>query len=96
MGNDGFSNTMWQEWKAAYLGHKLLHRDPRRMQRADTIYQMAVVNNRKLVNQIFSGLDTGRISPGAKGGPHFVDYQPFTDLNKDNLPISFLDLTKVW
>ena len=85
LGNDGFSNTMWQEWKAAYLGHKLLHRDPRRMQ-ADTIYQMAVVNNRKLVNQIFSGLDTGRISPGAKADLIFVDYQPFTDLNKDNLP----------
>ena len=85
LGNDGFSNTMWQEWKAAYLGHKLLHRDPRRMQ-ADTIYQMAVVNNRELVNRIFNGLDTGRIVPGAKADLIFVDYQPFTDLNKDNLP----------
>ena len=31
LGNDGFSNAMWEEWKAAYLGHKLIHRDPRRM-----------------------------------------------------------------
>jgi putative selenium metabolism protein SsnA len=85
LGNDGFSNTMWQEWKAAYLGHKLLHRDPRRMQ-ADTIYQMAVVNNRKLVNQIFNGLDTGRLVPGAKADLIFVDYQPFTELNHNNLP----------
>ena len=85
LGNDGFSNAMWEEWKAAYLGHKLLHRDPRRMQ-ADTIYQMAVVNNRKLLHQTFGGLNTGQISPGAKADLIFVDYRPFTDFNTDNLP----------
>jgi len=85
LGNDGFSNAMWEEWKAAYLGHKLLHRDPRRVQ-ANTIYQMAVVNNRKLVHQIFSGLNTGQIIPGAKADLIFVDYQPFTDFNTDNFP----------
>ncbi|HXD11791.1 MAG TPA: amidohydrolase family protein, partial [Anaerolineales bacterium] len=31
LGNDGFSNAMWEEWKAAYLLHKVHHRDPRRM-----------------------------------------------------------------
>ena len=41
LGNDGFSNAMWEEWKAGYLSHKLLHRDPRRMG-ADTIANMAI------------------------------------------------------
>ena len=31
LGNDGFSNTMWDEWKTAYLVHKLVNHDPRRM-----------------------------------------------------------------
>ena len=30
LGNDGFSNNMWAEWKAAYLLHKVVNRDPRR------------------------------------------------------------------
>ncbi len=85
LGNDGFSNAMWQEWKAAYLGHKLIHRDPRRMQ-ADTIYQMAIINNRNLVERTFGGLKTGVIEPGAKADLVFVDYKPFTDLTIDNLP----------
>jgi cytosine/adenosine deaminase-related metal-dependent hydrolase len=29
LGNDGFSNAMWEEWKAPYLLHTVLHRDPR-------------------------------------------------------------------
>ncbi|MBM3136703.1 MAG: putative aminohydrolase SsnA, partial [Chloroflexi bacterium] len=85
LGNDGFSNAMWEEWKAAYLGHKLLHRDPRRVQ-ADTIYQMAVINNRKLIQKTFGGLNTGQITPGSKADLIFVDYRPFTDFNTDNLP----------
>jgi putative selenium metabolism protein SsnA len=28
LGNDGFSNAMWEEWKTAYLVHKLWHSDP--------------------------------------------------------------------
>ena len=31
LGTDGFSSTMWEEWKFAYLLHKVWHRDPRRM-----------------------------------------------------------------
>lgn len=85
LGNDGFSNAMWQEWKAAYFGHKLLHRDPRRLP-ADIIYQMAVTNNRRLVNRLFNGLDLGRIAVGAKADLIFVDYQPFTDLTLENFP----------
>ena len=85
LGNDGFSNSMWQEWKAAYMGHKLMHRDPRRMT-ADKIAQMAIVNNRNLVKQLFNGLDIGRIASGGKADLIFVDYKPFTDLIPANLP----------
>ena len=35
LGNDGLSNAMWEEWKAAYLLHKIWQRDPRRMSAAD-------------------------------------------------------------
>ena len=85
LGNDGFSNAMWQEWKAAYLGHKLFNRDPRRMP-ADLIYKMAIVNNRKLVQNLFNGLRIGEITPGAKADLIFIDYQPFTEMNSANFP----------
>ncbi|NPV40698.1 MAG: putative aminohydrolase SsnA [Anaerolineae bacterium] len=85
LGNDGFSNSMWEEWKAAYLSHKLLHRDPRRMP-ADKIYQMAVINNRNLVKTIFGGLETGIIKNGAAADIILVDYKPYTDLTIENFP----------
>jgi putative selenium metabolism protein SsnA len=84
LGNDGFSNAMWQEWKAAYLIHKAWHRDPRRMNGADVV-QMAVYNNTALVSQLF-GLPIGKIVPGAAADLVFVDYKPFTPLNAGNLP----------
>lgn len=85
LGNDGFSNSMWQEWNAAYLSHKLLNNDPRRMP-ADLIYQIAIVNNRELIKNQFNGLNIGVIEKGASADLILVDYQPFTDLNSDNLP----------
>ncbi len=85
LGNDGFSNSMWEEWKTAYLAHKLLNQDPRRMP-ADKIYQMAIVNNRSLVKTIFGGLETGIIKVGAAADLMLVDYKPFTELTTDNFP----------
>ncbi len=85
LGNDGFSNSMWEEWKAAYLAHKLNNRDPRRMP-ADKIYQMAIVNNRNLVKQIFGGLEVGEIKEGAPADLILVDYQPFTEMSTENFP----------
>ena len=85
LGNDGFSNSMWEEWKAAYLAHKLHNQDPRRMQ-ADKLYQMAIINNRDLIKTLFDGLDTGEVKVGAKADLILVDYKPYTDLNTDNLP----------
>ena len=85
LGNDGFSNSMWQEWAAAYLGHKVINLDPRRMP-ANLIYEMAVVNNRELVKTLFSGLEIGCIKPGAKADLILVDYKPYTEMNSDNFP----------
>lgn len=85
LGNDGFSNAMWEEWKAAYLGHKLLHHDPRWMP-ANTIEQMAIRNNRDLAGVLLGGPPVGIIAPGAAADLIFVDYHPYTPLTVDNLP----------
>lgn len=85
LGNDGFSNSMWAEWKAAYLAHKLYNADPRRMQ-ANLIQEMAINNNRLLVENQFDGLKIGRVAEGYKADLILVDYHPFTELNMDNLP----------
>lgn len=85
LGNDGFSNSMWAEWKAAYLAHKLWNHDPRYMP-ANKIQQMAIVNNRKMTEKLFNGLRTGMIAKGYAADLIFVDYKPFTEVNKDNLP----------
>ncbi|MFN7035818.1 MAG: putative aminohydrolase SsnA [Bellilinea sp.] len=85
LGNDGFSNAMWEEWKTAYLAHKLWNRDPRRMP-ATTVVEMAVRNNRALAEQQFNVGGLGVICEGAQADLIFVDYHPFTELNEDNLP----------
>ncbi len=85
LGNDGFSNTMWLEWKEAYLLHKIAHRDPRRMG-GYLVTEMAVKNNVALVTEIFNGLTVGEITEGAAADLIFVDYKPFTPLTPGNLP----------
>jgi putative selenium metabolism protein SsnA len=85
LGNDGFSNAMWDEWKAAYLHHKAAHRDPRRMG-GYTVAEMAVTNNAALANVFFPQAALGVLAPGAFADIIFVDYHPTTPLNRDNLP----------
>ena len=85
LGNDGFSNAMWEEWKTAYLVHKLWGRDPRRMP-ASEVARMAVQHNAALVNTFFPGVKIGVIEPGAAADLILVDYRPFTSLTPDNLP----------
>ena len=85
LGNDGFSNAMWEEWKAAYLVHKAWRRDPRRMSALDVV-QMAVYNNAALAGRFFPGAPLGVIQPGASADLIFVDYHPFTPLTFGNLP----------
>jgi putative selenium metabolism protein SsnA len=85
LGNDGFSNAMWEEWKAAYLLHKVHHRDPRRMNGYD-VQQMAAYNNAALVNAFFPKAPIGQLLPGAAADLIFVDYHPNTPLTAGNLP----------
>lgn len=85
LGNDGFSNNMWAEWKTAYLLHKVVNRDPR-YANGTNIAKMAWDNNARLVEQFFPDTKIGEISVGAKADIIFVDYHPFTPLTEGNLP----------
>jgi putative selenium metabolism protein SsnA len=89
LGNDGFSNAMWEEWKAAYLLHKVHHRDPRRMGGND-VTQMAIYNNAALANVFFPSATIGQLVPGAFADIIFVDYHPNTPLTAANLPWHFI------
>jgi putative selenium metabolism protein SsnA len=85
MGNDGFSNNMWAEWKAAYLVHKLWHGDPRRANGYD-VMRMAVTNNAALARLFWPDAPVGELAPGAAADLILVDYSPFTELTAGNLP----------
>jgi cytosine/adenosine deaminase-related metal-dependent hydrolase len=85
LGNDGFSNAMWEEWKAAYFLHKVTSRDPRRLGGGD-VAQMAIYNNATLANVFFPVAPIGQITPGAFADLIFVDYHSPTPLSPENLP----------
>jgi putative selenium metabolism protein SsnA len=85
LGNDGFSNAMWEEWKTAYLVHKVWNRDPRRMSGYD-ILKIGVYNNAGLANICFPDINLGVIHQGAAADLIFVDYHPFTPISAENLP----------
>lgn len=84
LGNDGFSNAMWDEWRTVYLLHKIANSDPRRMG-GYTVTDMAIYNNNALVNSMFP-VELGVLKPGAAADIIFVDYDPPTDLSAGNLP----------
>jgi cytosine/adenosine deaminase-related metal-dependent hydrolase len=85
LGNDGFSNNMWAEWKMAYLMHKQVHRDPRRMD-GGTVAQMAIHNNAALANMFWPDRGIGYLREGAAADIIFVDYEATTPLSRGNLP----------
>lgn len=85
IGNDGFSNAMWEEWKAAYFLHKLVNRDPRRANGA-AVFNAAVKNNARLVDQFFAGFGIGKLAVGSRADLILVNYHPFTPLESGNLP----------
>ncbi len=85
LGTDGFSSTMWTEWKTAYLLHKVWHRDPRRMNGMD-VARMAAYNNAALANIFFPEAPLGKLVPGAFADLILVDYHPNTPLTPGNLP----------
>jgi len=85
LGNDGFSNTMWDEWKVTYLLHKLATGDPRNMN-GNTVVEMAIYNNAALANLYFPDAPLGIIALGAAADLIFVDYQAPTPVTPGNLP----------
>jgi putative selenium metabolism protein SsnA len=85
LGNDGFSNAMWEEWMTAYLLHKVAHLDPRRMNGYDLV-EIAVYSNAGLASLFFPQQPPGRLTPGAAADLIFVDYHPYTPLTAENLP----------
>jgi putative selenium metabolism protein SsnA len=89
LGTDGFQHAMWDEWKAAYLLHKVWHRDPRRMSGSDLV-QIAVKNNAALAGQFFPDAPLGVLEEGAHADLILVDYHPITPLTPGNLPWQIL------
>lgn len=85
LGNDGMGNAMWDEWKAAYLMPKQVHRDPRRAGGYD-IARMAIYNNAKLAGMFWPEMPIGKLAVGAAADLIFVDYQATTPLTTGNLP----------
>ncbi len=84
LGNDGFSNDLWADWKAAYLLHKVVNRDPRAANGND-IAKMAAQHNADLASTFF-GQRIGVLAPGAAADLILMDYYPFTPMTADNLP----------
>ena len=85
LGNDGFSNAMWDEWKATYLLHKIHALDPRKMN-GMTVTQMAIYNNAALADVFFPEAQVGQLTVGAAADIIFVDYHAPTELTAGNLP----------
>ena len=85
IGTDGFMSTMWEEWKTAYLVHKLWNMDPRRMNGVDVV-RMGVYNNAALAGMFFPGVALGIVAPGAYADLIFVDYHPYSPMTVGNLP----------
>lgn len=85
LGNDGFSNQMFAEMKAAYLVHKLAQRDPRAMP-GDLVFRIAYADNARLARIFWPDTTLGELTVGASADLVFLDYHPTTPLTAGNLP----------
>jgi putative selenium metabolism protein SsnA len=85
LGNDGFSNQMFAEMKAAYFVHKLHQRDPQAMP-GNVVMDLAYANNRRLCRIFWPEQQLGVLREGALADLVFVDYHPTTPLSEENLP----------
>jgi putative selenium metabolism protein SsnA len=85
LGNDGFSNQMFAEMKAAYLVHKLAGHDPRAMP-GDLVLRLAYAHNAQLARIFWPDTLLGEIRPGAAADLVLLDYHPTTPLTAGNLP----------
>ncbi len=85
LGNDGFSNAMAEEMKAAYLVHKLAQQDPRAMP-GDLVLRLAYDANAQLASLFWPDQTLGVLAPGATADIVLIDYHPTTPLTAGNLP----------
>jgi cytosine/adenosine deaminase-related metal-dependent hydrolase len=85
LGNDGFSNQMFAEMKAAYLVHKLAQHDPQAMP-GDLVMRLAYANNARLAQVFWPELVLGELREGAAADLVVLDYHPTTPLTAGNLP----------
>ena len=85
LGTDGFSSTIWDEWKTVYLLHKVINSDPRRMNGSE-VMRMGIYNNAALAGMFFPEAPIGVLIPGAQADLIFVDYHPHTPMTVGNLP----------
>lgn len=88
LGNDGFSNCMFDEMKTAYLVHKHNTQNPQAMP-GDVVLQMAYPNNANLAKRFFPK-PVGALAPGAFADIMLLDYAPPTPLSAGNLPWQIL------
>ncbi|HZY42795.1 MAG TPA: putative aminohydrolase SsnA [Anaerolineae bacterium] len=84
LGNDGMSNNMYSEMKAAYFVHKAAAHDPRAMS-GDTVTRLAYENNAQIAS-LFWPRPVGELISGAYADIVFLDYFPYTPLTAGNLP----------
>lgn len=86
LGNDGFSNAMWDEYRACYLVHKLWNKDPQRMN-GSTLTEIAFYNNAEIATHFFPQHGKiGVVEEGSQADLILVDYTPFTEMTARNLP----------
>lgn len=86
LGSDGFPDTMWQEWKAAYLLPKVVHRDPRRLD-VTQLMQIGMICSGELASAFFPGQVLGRVAPGSTADLVLVDYPSPTPITTENFPL---------
>jgi putative selenium metabolism protein SsnA len=84
LGNDGFSNNMYAELKAAYLVHKAASGDPRALS-GDVAVGLAYSGNAVITRQYWPQ-PLGELSPGAAADVVLLDYRPYTPITAGNLP----------
>jgi len=89
LGNDGLSNDMLAEMKAAYLVHKLHRGDPRAMP-GDRVLRLAYRYNSDLARVYWPDLTLGELREGASADLVLYDYHPITPMTVANLPYHLL------
>jgi putative selenium metabolism protein SsnA len=82
LGTDGYTNDMLESYKVANILQKHLHKDPNCAW--SEIPTMLFENNAKIANRFFS-TPLGKIKEGYAADIIFVDYDPITPMDENNL-----------